>query len=106
VSVGDAPGATTYWWLSTLSSLAPHFSGRISSDAGDHGDPHTAGRPRTAANNINRQPSRLQPTVLTHPGSRRIHRPQRPVGAQKVTGELRVTIFGLTLSNTGTVHLK
>jgi hypothetical protein len=108
VSVGDAPGATTYWWLSTLSSLAALLGG---------GSPPTPvikvtftnGRTSrvTAANNITVRPAVYNPPVLTPPKiSGGFTVPAGLSGAQKVTVNYSVTIFGLTLANAGTVTLR
>ena len=108
VSVGDAPGATTYWWLSTLSSLAALLGGGtpptpVISVTVKHGRTSNV----TAANNITVSPAVYNPPVLTPPKiSGGFTVPAGLSGAQKVTVNYGVSIFGLPLSNTATVHLK
>jgi len=108
VSVGDAPGATTYWWLSTLSSLAALLGGGapptpVTTVTFQHGRSSVV----TAANTISVSPAVYNPPVLTPPRiSGGFTVPAGLTGAQKVTVNYGITIFGLPLSNSATVHLK
>ena len=105
VSVGDAPVPTTYWWL--VHALVPRGPprGRIASDPGNHGHLQARQDPIvTAANNITVSPAVYNRPVLTPPKiSGGFTVPAGLSGAQKVTVNYSVTIFGLTLANAGTV---
>jgi hypothetical protein len=107
VSVGDAPGATTYWWLSTLSSLAALLGGGspptpVITVTFKHGKSSVV-----AVNNITVTPAVYNPQVLTPPKiSGGFTVPAGLKGAQKVTVTYSVTIFGLTLPNSATIPLR
>ncbi len=107
VSVGDAPGATTYWWLSTLSSLAALLGGGtpptpVVTVTFKHGKTIVA-----AANNITVSPAVYNPPVLTPPKiSGGFTVPAGLSGPQKVTVTYGVTIFNLPLTNSAIIPVR
>jgi hypothetical protein len=108
VSVGDAPGATTYWWLSTLSSLDALLGGGtppvpVITVTFQHGRSPAV----TASNNITVSPAVYNPPTLTPPKiSGGFTVPAGVTGRQKVTVTYGITLFGLPLTNAATIPLK
>ena len=108
VSVGDAPGATTYWWLSTLSSLAALLGGGTPPTPTITVTLHHGKSPVvTAADNITVAPAVYNPPTLTPPKiSGGFTVPAGLKGGEKVTVTYGVTLFGLPLTNSVTIPLK
>jgi hypothetical protein len=68
VDVSDAPGATRYWWLSTLSGLQGLLGGTVTPPAVAVSLAKSSNsRPKTAANNITVTPAVYNYPVLTPP---------------------------------------
>ena len=107
VTVGDAPGATSYWWVATLAALSALLSG---------GTPTppvvtvtlTQGKTSvTAPNNITVSPAVYNRPVLTPPKlSGGFTVPAGLKGNQSVLVAYQDTILGLPLGNFGQVELK
>ena len=108
VTVGDAPGATTYWWLSTLSSLAALLGGGTPPTPTITVTLHHGKSPVvTAADNITVAPAVYNPPTLTPPKiSGGFTVPAGLKGGEKVTVTYGVTLFGLPLTNSVTIPLK
>ncbi len=109
VAVGDAPGATTYWWLSTLVALegllgggiptAPTVTLRLTSSRGVS---------TAVANTIKVAPAVYEHSVLTPPTiSGTFIVPAKKVrGQQTVTVAYGALLLGFPLSNTASTSLK
>jgi hypothetical protein len=107
VSVGDAPGATTYWWISTLSSLAALLGGGAPTTPVVTVTVKQGKSVVTAANTITVSPAVYNPPVLTPPKlSGGFTVPSGLKGGEQVTVSDGVTILGLPLTNSATVHLR
>jgi hypothetical protein len=106
VTVSDAPGATSYWWLATLSALSALLSGGtpvppVVTVTLTHGKTSV-----TAANDIAVSPAVYNPPVLTPPilsGGFTV--PAGLKGTQHVMVEYSDTILGLPLANFGNAVL-
>jgi hypothetical protein len=108
VTVGDAPGATTYWWLSTLSSLDALLGGGTTPAPVVTVTLHHGRSPAvTAANDVSVTPAVYNPPVLTPPkitGGFTV--PAGLKGTEKVTVTYGITLFGLPLTNSATIPLR
>ena len=109
IAVGDAPGATTYWWLSTLvalegllgggSSTVPTVTLKLTSSRGVS---------TAVANSIKVTPAVYEHSVLTPPAiSGTFIVPAKKVrGQQTVTVTYGALLLGFPLSNTASAPLK
>jgi hypothetical protein len=107
VNVGDAPGATTFWWLSTLTALESLLGGGSAPTptitvgiAGKKG-------PVTAPNTVTVTPASYQEPVLTPPklsGSFTV--PKGAHGKKTVIVTYTASLLGFALSNSASAPLK
>ncbi len=108
VNVGDAPGATTYWWLSTLSALEGLLGGSSTTPPTLTVTLSRKGTPKaTATNTITVTPAVYNNPVLTPPSiSGGFTVPAGLSGREKVTVTYVEPLLGFPLGNTATSTLK
>lgn len=108
VDVGDAPGATTYWWLSTLSALEALLGGSASAPPTLTVTLTRAGTPKTtAANTITVTPAVYNNPTLTPPSiSGGFTVPSGVSGKEKVTITYSSLLLGFPLGNSASAKLK
>ncbi|MGB7050760.1 MAG: hypothetical protein WBG41_04260 [Acidimicrobiales bacterium] len=107
VNVSDAPGATTYWWLSTLSTLESLLGG------GSAAPPvvsvileEKGGAYVTAPNTVTVTPAVYNYPVLTPPAiSGAFTVPSGTTGHQKVTVTYEANLLGFPLANEASANL-
>ena len=106
VSVADARRATTFWWDSTLSSLAGLLGGGAPPAPIIRVLVKHLGTTLVAANNITVTPAVYNPPVLTPPRiSGGFTVPAGLRGAQRVTVSYIIVVLGIVLRNTATISL-
>jgi len=108
VSVSDAPGATTYWWLSTLAALEAALGGGASSPPTvtvtlvDH--PH--GKVVSAPSNIRVAPATYNGSTFSPPNiSGGFSIPATVAGPETVNVQVGGTLDGIPLSNSASASL-
>ncbi|MCU1428639.1 MAG: hypothetical protein JWL83_2639 [Actinomycetia bacterium] len=107
ISIGDAPGATTYWWISTLNKLQGELSGSGSTPPTitvtlKHGKTVVS-----ADNDIVATPAVYSNGVFTPPTiSGGFTVPPGLHGGQKVTVQISANLLGIPLNNTATGKIK
>jgi hypothetical protein len=106
VQVGELPGHTTYWWLSTLAALNNLLTGGKSLPKVVVGIGPKK-RPTLAWNNIVAAPASYSDPVFTPPklsGSFRV--PFSVTGGKRVTISVTQTMLGIPLSNSAIGRIK
>lgn len=106
VSVGDKPGATTYWWLSTLTALESLLGGSSSQAPSITVTLRKGKSSVTASNDITVSPAVYEEPTLTPPhisGSFTV--PAIVTGRQVVTVDYVATLLGFPLANTASARL-
>ncbi len=106
VTVSDAPGATTYWWLSTLSSLGALLGGSTTSAPTLTVTMSKGKTSVEAANSISVTPAVYNNSVLTPPaigGGFTV--PSGISGKQLVTVAYHADLLSFALTNSATSHL-
>ncbi len=109
VAVGDAPGATTYWWLSTLLALEGLLGGGSAPTPTVTATLTSAeGVATTAANAIQVAPAVYDHSVLTPPKiSGTFTVPAKKIrGPQTVRVTYQASLLGFPLSNTASAPLR
>jgi hypothetical protein len=107
VAVGDAPGATTYWWLSTLETLESLLGGGAGPAPTVTVTLTKGARTVTAPNTITVSPAVYNEPVLTPPAiSGTFTVPAKTNGARTVTVTYQASLLGFALNNSATASLK
>ncbi len=107
VSVSDAPGTTTYWWLSTLAELEAALGGGASSPPAvtvTLVDPHGTAVP--VVSNVRVTPATYNARTFSPPSlSGNFSVPATAAGPETVNVRLGGTLAGLPLSNSASAPL-
>jgi hypothetical protein len=101
VSVGDAPGHTTYWWVSTLAALDSLLGGT----AGTPAVTVTSGS-TTLVSNVTVTPASYVNSVFTPPVLSGSFTVPQPTKRSKITVSQRMSIFNFPLSASASAHFK
>jgi hypothetical protein len=106
VTVGDAPGHTTYWWVSTLQALESLLGGSATAPTVSV----TFGQGKTAVPAVSNAvvaPATYVNSVFTPPAlSGTFTVPSVPKETSKITVSQRLSVFGFTLGATKSIPFK
>lgn len=106
VSVSDAPGATTYWWLSTLLALESLLGGGTAPTPTTTVTVSAGGTTVRASNHVTVSPAVYNEPVLTPPKiSGGFTVPAGVKGKATVTISYGATLLGFPLANTASAPL-